>query len=134
LKSFKSPGSGQIPAGLIEAGGEILRSKILKLIKSIWNKEELPDQWKKSIIVPVHKKGENTGSSNYGGISLLSTSNNILSNIPLSKLSPHINKIIGDHLCVFRRKKWTTYQIFCIRQILEKKWEYNERVHQLFVD
>jgi hypothetical protein len=28
----------------------------------------------------------------------------------------------------------TTDQIFCIRQILEKKWEYNETVHQLFVD
>jgi hypothetical protein len=48
LKRFKSPGSGQIPAELIQAGGEILRSKIYKLIKSIWNKEELPDQWKES--------------------------------------------------------------------------------------
>jgi hypothetical protein len=28
----------------------------------------------------------------------------------------------------------TTDQIFCIGQILEKTWEYNERVHQLFVD
>jgi hypothetical protein len=28
----------------------------------------------------------------------------------------------------------TTDQIFCIRQILEKKWEYNETVHQLFID
>jgi hypothetical protein len=105
LKSFKSPGCGQIPAGLIEAGGEILRSNILKLIKSIWNKEELPDQWKESIIVPVHEKGDKTVCSNYWVISFLSTSNKILSNILLSKLSPHINEIIGDHLCVFRRKK-----------------------------
>ena len=28
----------------------------------------------------------------------------------------------------------TTGHIFCIRQILEKKWEYNEAVHQLFID
>jgi hypothetical protein len=28
----------------------------------------------------------------------------------------------------------TTDQIFCIRQILEKKWEFNETVHQIFVD
>jgi hypothetical protein len=48
LKRFKSPGSDQISAELIQAGGEILvlRSKIHKLIKSIWNKEEMPDQWK----------------------------------------------------------------------------------------
>jgi hypothetical protein len=48
LKRFKSTGSDQIPAELIQAGGEILGSKIHKLIKSIWNKEELPDQWKKA--------------------------------------------------------------------------------------
>jgi hypothetical protein len=35
---------------------------------------------------------------------------------------------------VFRRSRSTTDHIFCIRQILEKKWEYNWAVHQLFVD
>jgi hypothetical protein len=45
------------------------------------------NQWKESIIVPVHKKGDKTDCSNYRGISLLSTSYNILSNILLSKLS-----------------------------------------------
>jgi hypothetical protein len=59
LKRYKSPDGDGIPAELIHAGGEILRSKIHKLIKSIWNKKELPDQWKESIIVPVHKKGDN---------------------------------------------------------------------------
>jgi hypothetical protein len=34
----------------------------------------------------------------------------------------------------FRRNRSTTDQIFCVRQILEKKWEFNETVHQLFVD
>jgi hypothetical protein len=71
---YKSPGSDEILAELIQAGGEILRSKIHKLIKSIWNKEKLPYQWKESIIVPVHKNGAKTDCSNYCGISLLSTS------------------------------------------------------------
>jgi hypothetical protein len=35
--------------------------------------------------------------------------------------------------CNFELNRSTTDQIFCIRQILEKKWEYNETVHQLFV-
>jgi hypothetical protein len=55
------------------------------------------------------------------GISLLSTSYKILSNILLSKLSPYVDEIIGDHQCGFRRNRSTTDQIFCIRQILEKK-------------
>jgi hypothetical protein len=42
LKKYKSPGSDQVPAKLIQAGGETLVSVIHKLINSIWNKEELP--------------------------------------------------------------------------------------------
>jgi hypothetical protein len=43
LKRFKSPGSVQIPAELIQAGGEILRSKIHKLIKSIFYRLQAPN-------------------------------------------------------------------------------------------
>jgi hypothetical protein len=46
----------------------------------------------------------------------------------------YIVEIIGDQRCGFRRNRSTTDQIFCIRQILEKKWEHNETVHQLFID
>jgi hypothetical protein len=97
LKKYKSPGSDQIPSELIQAGGEILLSAIHKLINSVWNKEELPDQWKESTIVPIHKKGDKTDCNNYRGISLLLTSYNILSNILLSRLVPYIDEIIGDH-------------------------------------
>jgi hypothetical protein len=53
LKRYKSPGIYQIPAELIQAGGNTLRYEIHKLINCIWNKEELPEQWKESIIVPI---------------------------------------------------------------------------------
>jgi hypothetical protein len=54
--------------------------------------------------------------------------------ILLLKSSPYIDEIIGDHQCGFRHNRSATGQMFCIRQILEKKWEYSETVHQLFVD
>jgi hypothetical protein len=73
-------------------------------------------------------------TSNYRGISLLSTSYKIVFNIFLSRLSPYIDEVIGDHQCGFRRKTSTTDKIFCIRQILEKKKKYNVTVHQLFID
>jgi hypothetical protein len=44
LEKYKSPGSDQIPGELIQAGAEILLPAIHKLINSVWNKEELPDQ------------------------------------------------------------------------------------------
>jgi hypothetical protein len=47
-------------------------------------------------------------------------------------LIPYGDEIIGHHQCGFRRNRSTTDQIFYIRQILEKKWEYNGTVQKLF--
>jgi hypothetical protein len=80
------------------------------------------------------QKGEKTECSNYRGISLLLTSYKILSNILLSRLIPYADEIIRDHQCGFRRNRSTIDQIFYIRHILEKKWEFNGTVHQLFMD
>jgi len=87
LKSHKSPGIDQIPVELIKAGGKTFRCEINKLIISIWNKEELPEEWKESIIVPIYKKGDKTDCSNYTGISPLPTTYKILSNILLSRFN-----------------------------------------------
>jgi hypothetical protein len=124
LKRHKSPGTDQVPAELIKAAGRTTHWEIHKFIKSIWNKEELPEEWKESITVPIYTKGDNTDCSNYSGISLLPTTYKILSNILLSRLTPYAEKSIGDHQCGFRRNRSTTDHIFCIHQILEKKLQF----------
>jgi hypothetical protein len=96
LESYESPSIDQIPAELIQEGGNAQRSEIHKLINCVWNEEELPEQWKESTIVPIYKKGDETDCSNYRGISLLSTSHKILSNIFLSRLTPYVDEIIGE--------------------------------------
>jgi hypothetical protein len=50
LRKYKSPDMKQIPAQLIQAGGETLLPEIHKLINSIWSKENLPEQWKQSLL------------------------------------------------------------------------------------
>jgi len=89
LKRCKSPGIDQIPAELIKARGRTIHSEIHKLIISIWNKEELPEEWKNSVIVPIYKKGDKTDCNNYRSISLLSTTYKFLSNILLSRLTQY---------------------------------------------
>jgi len=49
-------------------------------------------------------------------------------------LIPYAKEIIEDLQCGFRRNKSTIDHIFFIRQMLENKWEYNEEVHQFFID
>jgi hypothetical protein len=75
LKSNKSPGIDQIPVALIKAWGRKIHSEIHKLLISIWNKEELPEEWKEL----TYKKGNKTDCSNHRGISLLPTTYKLLS-------------------------------------------------------
>jgi hypothetical protein len=63
------------------------------------NKEELTEKWKKLIIVPIYETGDKTDGSNYRGMSLLSITYKILSNILLSRLMPCVEEIIGYHQC-----------------------------------
>ena len=64
LKSHISPGIDHIPAELIKEGGRTISYQIHKLTLSIWNKEELPEEWKESIIVPIHK-GDKTDCTKF---------------------------------------------------------------------
>ena len=57
LKNHKSPGIDEIPAELIKAGCGTICLEFHKLITSIWKKEKLPDEWKESNIVLIHKNG-----------------------------------------------------------------------------
>ena len=134
LNRHKSPSIDQLPAELIKAGDRTTRSEIHELIYSIWDLEKLPEEWKESITVPVYNKGDKTDCSNYRSISLLPTTHKILPNTLLSRLTPKAEEIIGDHKCGFRCRSSITDHIYCIRQALEKKWEYNEAVHNLFTD
>jgi hypothetical protein len=70
---YKSPGTNHSPAELIKAGGEILRSVIHKLIYSVWKKQELQQQWKDSISVPVHKRRDKNVRNDFRGVWILST-------------------------------------------------------------
>jgi len=85
-------------------------------------------------LLPIYKKDDKTDCSIYRIISLFSTTYKILSNILLSMLTPYAEEFIEDYKCGFRRNRSTSDHIFCIRQILEKKWEYNEAMHQLCIN
>jgi len=88
LKRHKSPGIVQITSELIKAGGRTICSEIHKIINSILSKEELPEEWKESIIVPNYKKCDKT-------IIIEAYHIKLLSNILLSRLTPNVEKLLG---------------------------------------
>jgi hypothetical protein len=77
LKHKKSPHIDQIPSELMKAGSRTIHFEIHKHILSLCNKEELPEEWKELIIVPMYKKGDKTDFSNYRGTSLLPTTSKV---------------------------------------------------------
>ena len=96
LKGHNSPGTDQFPEELIIEGGSTIRDEIDKLTNSLFNNEELPEELKESIVVPIYNKTDKTDRIKYRGISILSNMYKILSNIMLSSLIPYAEEITCD--------------------------------------
>jgi hypothetical protein len=118
LKRYKSSGFDQIPAELITAWCRTIRSEIHKLMKSIWNKEELPESCGRirSLYLFIRRAMKEIIVVNRGILPVPNTYK-ILSSILLSRLIPYAGEIIWDHHCGFRHNRSITDHIFCIRQI-----------------
>jgi len=94
----------------------------------------LADEWKESIIAPIYKKDDKTDCRNYTDIPLFSSTYKLLSSVLLSRLNPYAEKLLGVISVDLDAAGKQTDQTFCICQIFQKKWEYNEAVPQLFTN
>jgi hypothetical protein len=65
LKRYMSPGTDQIPTEVVQVGGETLHSKMHNFINTIWNMEEICQQQKESVSIPIYRKGDKTECGNY---------------------------------------------------------------------
>jgi sorting nexin-29 len=101
----------------------------------IWRTEKIPQDQKHGILRPVYKKkGGKLSCQNYRGISLLCTYYKIFTTVLKNKLETYTEQIIGAYQAGFRKGKSTTDQLFSVKLIQEKFWEYKTDVHQIFVD
>jgi len=90
--------------------------------------ERIPEEWKETIIIPTHKRGDRDRCENYRGIALGNASFRILLNIILEKIKPYIEKLMGDYQNGFRDGRSVIDIIFALKIIIEKLWEYNQSV------
>lgn len=134
MKNHKAAGEDGICVELLKKGGEELVNRIWNMVRQIWNKEEMPDEWRRALVCPIHKKGDKMNCTNYRGISLLNVTYKVFSRVLARRLNHLAESVVGDYQCGFRGNRSTIDQIHTIRIILEKCYEYNVDVHQLFVD
>ena len=70
LRNNKVPGMNGIQSELIKYGGYRLLNRIYELVRQILEEERIPAEWKETIIVPIHKRGDRDKCENYRGIAL----------------------------------------------------------------
>jgi hypothetical protein len=115
-------------------GRRTLKQKIYKLICNIWNTETLPAQWNEGIICPIYKKGNRLNCNNYRPIMLLNITYKIYAILLNKRLSEITENKLGDFQVGFQPNRSTIDNIFMVRQIYEKCYEYNIELHNIFVD
>ena len=134
LKSNKAGGTDNIIPELIKQGGRTLKHRMYKLIIMIWEKEQLPNQWNEGIICPLYKKGNRLDCTNYRSITFVNVAYKIFWIILNHRLVDIVETELGDCQSGFRPNKSTIHNIFMIRQIIEKYYEYNVDIHNIFID
>jgi hypothetical protein len=108
--------------------------RLYQLSIKIWEKEELPENWKMVNYVPIHKKGDKTLCQNRRGIALLMVIYKIFAQFLAGRMTLYVEEVAGDYQRGFRKNTSTIDRIFAVRQILETCYEYDADIHMLFVD
>ncbi|XP_060846231.1 uncharacterized protein LOC132925892 [Rhopalosiphum padi] len=132
LKNHKTPGEDGIQGEVLKNLDDGTINRMHSIIESIWHEERLPEDWGTALVCPIHKKNDPQECSNYRGIALLDTTYKVLAYCILDRVRPIAETLLGDYQGGFSPNRSTTDQIFVIRQILQKSWEYNKDVHILF--
>ena len=86
LKNNKAPGADSVINEFLKYRGSEVRNKLLKMMNMIFEKWEVPNDFKKTLIKPLYKKGNNSECSNYRGIGVVSVGSKLFSNMILFRL------------------------------------------------
>ena len=134
LKNGKSPGVDEIVAELVKNCGDHIVAYFYKLCTLIWNRKEWPDDWVKSIFVPIPKKGDIQQCSNNRTIALICHCSKVILKIIAGRMKSKINEEVNEVQAGFRPGTGTRNQILNLKMIIEKNREYGKNVFLCFID
>ena len=90
--------------------------------------------WKRSVFIPIPKKGNDKEYSNYCTIALISHASKVMLKILQARLQPYVNDELPDAQAGFRKGRRTRDQIANILWIMEKAREFQKNIYFGFID
>ena len=96
LKKGNSAGVDNIPAELVQAGGEDAIAALTTICNKVWQTGEWPAPWTQSLVITLPKKGNLQQCQNYRTISLISHPSKVMLEIMLKRMKPQAEKIITE--------------------------------------
>ena len=130
----KASGGDGIPVELFQ----ILKDDAVKVLHSIcqqiWKTQQWPQDWKRSVFIPVPKKGNAKECSNYRTIALISHIIKVMLKIPQARLQQYVNQELPDVQAGFRKDRGTRDQLANIHWIIKKAGEIQKITYFCFID
>ena len=118
--------------GILAELFQILKDDAVKALHSIcqqiWKTQQWPQDWKRSVFIPIPKKGSSKECSNYCTIALISHSSKVMLKILQARLQQYVNNELPDVQAGFRKGRGTGDQIANIRWIIEKAREFQKNI------
>ena len=130
----KASGGDRIPVELFQ----ILKDDPVKVLHSIshqiWKTQQWPQDWKRSVFIPIPKKGYAKECSNYRTIALISHAGKVMLIILQARLQQYMNWELTDVQAEFRKGRGTRDQIANICWTIEKAKEFQKNIDFCFID
>ena len=134
ITTNKASGGDEIPIELFQ----ILKDDAVKMLHSICQQigktQQWPQDWKRSVFIPIPKKGNAKECSNYHTFALISHARNVMLKILQARLQQYMNHELPDIQAGFRKGRGTRDQIANIRWIMEKAREFQKNISFCFID
>ena len=125
----KAGGSDGIPVELFQ----ILKDDAVKVLYSkcqqIWKTQPWPQDWKRSVFIPIPKKGNAKDCSDYHTIALISHASKVMLNILQARLQQYVNFELSDVQARFRKGRGTGDKTAKICCIIEKVREFQKNIY-----
>ena len=125
----KASGGDGIPVELFQ----ILKDDAVKVLHStsqqIWKTQQWPQDWKRSVFIPIPKKGNAKECSNYRTIALISHTSKVMLKIIQARLQQYMNRERPDVQAGFRKRRGIRNQIADIHWIIEKARELQKNIY-----